>query len=781
MDDIRCVGDTNKTSFLLFDSGEVKRTLNINNLFINGSVSNGAFIKIYGKTNEFHINNSELHNVKSYGSVIENLSKSSVGSISNLIFKDNINLNKLECGNIYFSNNLSISIENSLFNKNKCYGRGGAIAVNGGALYLSDNSDNNYDNNNNNNDNNIGENKNIEIFFENNIFKENYANNFGGAFYSNNSKFYLISAKNNSFINNKAGVMGGGIYFNNFTEKNLQNSIFKNNAVSHLIDDYNSKPSYFLLTSMLNNVTTKINSGDYFPLTFTLYNDFDNIITDINKYFNMITLKLEIIDKNHFLNNRYNVSEYYYIIGNIGTFVNGICELNNLQIFANPNEYVLIPKIENYDDDIKYKSDNIMVSINDCKEDQIKMINEKNKIQYCEDARCNENCPVDISARCIPFKNGEINDINKNLCECLSGWEGEICIPNYFIEKSEKFNIVNSLSIESLSSINSDLNISGFSINTTFRRMYSVNKNNKNNKCSNNDLENTLNNKINNTLNESCSKINTDNLFKISKNNINENRYSNTLDNGNNFGKKNSIEKFNKIEDSSKIESSISNFENFENIYIKNEIKKKSNKEIQKIQSNNGLWYYKCDLEKISLVYNSLELILIILIISKGKSVITYECIFKISKYIFYSSILMVVLGPTANIIAYVFLNNQRYGQVFFEVMLNLICFCIIYVLFSWDKVYYVFLKQGNISQNYFKVHKYKKCLIHETTSCECELELSYDDIDIITKKFIKFYKYCSTIFVIRNGKMSYITMKSKTCIIQQQQDTIKSKINIQE
>jgi len=181
------------------------------------------------------------------------------------------------------------------------------IAKNGGALYLSDNG-------------NSSNRRNMDIIFENNVFKDNYASDFGGAFYSDYSKFYMATAKNNSFINNKAGAMGGGIYFNNFIDKNLQNSIFKDNLVGYLTDDYSAKPAYVLLNTKLNSETSKVNSRDYFPLIFTLYNDFDNVVTDVNKYFNMITLRLEIKEKNS------DYEEYngnYYITGNIGTFING--------------------------------------------------------------------------------------------------------------------------------------------------------------------------------------------------------------------------------------------------------------------------------------------------------------------------------------------------------------------------------------------------------------------------------------------------------------------------
>ena len=67
-------------------------------------------------------------------------------------------------------------------------------------------------------------------------------------------------------------------------------------------------------------------------------------------------------------------------------------------------------------------------------------------------------------------------------------------------------------------------------------------------------------------------------------------------------------------------------------------------------QSDNGKWYYKCDLETSDIIYDSVELLFLILIILKGKIIHSYECIFKCTKYITYSSIIGIVLGPLVNV-----------------------------------------------------------------------------------------------------------------------------------
>jgi len=75
VENIQCVGDIDKTSFLLFDSGEVFKTINIKNLLVENSVSNGPFIIFKGEKININIKDSQLHNIKSYGSIMKNYSK----------------------------------------------------------------------------------------------------------------------------------------------------------------------------------------------------------------------------------------------------------------------------------------------------------------------------------------------------------------------------------------------------------------------------------------------------------------------------------------------------------------------------------------------------------------------------------------------------------------------------------------------------------------------------------------------------------------------------------
>jgi len=74
--------------------------------------------------------------------------------------------------------------------------------------------------------------------------------------------------------------------------------------------------------------------------------------------------------------------------------------------------------------------------------------------------------------------------------------------------------------------------------------------------------------------------------------------------------------------------------------------------------------------------------------------------------------------------------------------------------------------KEGNDSTKYFKITVYKKCLMHNSFTCGCRLEVSNENNQKIIEKYIKFYKYCSLMIVYRDGKLKYVNSKSKLSIL---------------
>ncbi|OUM69523.1 hypothetical protein PIROE2DRAFT_2621 [Piromyces sp. E2] len=444
---ITCIDET---SFMIVDSGELHHSIILKNMKIENSMSNSSFIKFLGNKNDIHIKNSTIENVISYGPVVEDLSYDSFVTVSNFNFCNNINNNKFECGGLHFNKKLKISILDSNFKNNNSKSSGGAVcfnditdlnlyinssyfygnnAIQGGALYIMDKINNSGEEN--------------YINFENNIFEKNTAENFGGALYLELNNKYKTNSNNNTIIYNKAGIMGGGIYFSEFIDKdmfNMNDFTFVNNTSNSYIDDYTSKPTYILLKTKLNSNTVNITTGDYFPLLFGLYDEFDKPFIDITKYYSSLTLKvtlepkynISVEEKESYVNEIKKNSEYN-LLGNIGLFINGMCELKNFQIFANPNTYVLKFKMENYNSHIKFKFNDIEIIVNTCNDNQVKMY-DSNGVLYCENAKCKSDCPVDKSAKCIPYYKENINLRDRNNCICLDGWEGENCQNRIYID-----------------------------------------------------------------------------------------------------------------------------------------------------------------------------------------------------------------------------------------------------------------------------------------------------------------------------------------------------------
>jgi len=358
---------------------------------------------------------------------------------------------------------MKLNLESNTFRNNK--------AINGGALYLSNDLNPNKNRNQKKNEEEK-EKQNIEkLILNNNVFVGNSAEKFGGAIYANYNKLYLATSTNNIVRFNTAKIMGGGIYVPHSIKTNLFPIVegewtINNNTVYASPDNYSSKPAFLiLLNSAIPKSEMNITSGEFFPLTFLLQDEFNKTVTDITRYYSSLLLKLTLIKKsrdnddttgdnnnnNSYMDNKRkrpqpwgNNNKYYdeekkedendkdndkfYVTGNIGTFFNGRCELNKLRIYANPGTYAFLLQVENYNDGLLLSDFNhTEINISQCKRDQIKM-NYNPYITYCETPLCRLDCPVGKSALCKPDENSHgLNDREKNHCICLSGWEGDNC------------------------------------------------------------------------------------------------------------------------------------------------------------------------------------------------------------------------------------------------------------------------------------------------------------------------------------------------------------------
>jgi len=71
------------------------------------------------------------------------------------------------------------------------------------------------------------------------------------------------------------------------------------------------------------------------------------------------------------------------------------------------------------------------------------------------------------------------------------------------------------------------------------------------------------------------------------------------------------------------------------------------------IKNKNNEWSFKCDLNEMDFIFNSLEFISFIKIAIMGNRILEFSNIFKITKYITYSIQFAVIFGPLANVIYY--------------------------------------------------------------------------------------------------------------------------------
>lgn len=73
-------------------------------------------------------------------------------------------------------------------------------------------------------------------------------------------------------------------------------------------------------------------------------------------------------------------------------------------------------------------------------------------------------------------------------------------------------------------------------------------------------------------------------------------------------------------------------------------------------------------------------------------------------------------------------------------------CYFIIFILFSWDKIFYIFKKDGNNSNNYFIYKRHELCSKHNSNSCGCRYNISKENLNIYSDKYIRLYNECQKI-----------------------------------
>jgi len=104
-----------------------------------------------------------------------------------------------------------------------------------------------------------------------------------------------------------------------------------------------------------------------------------------------------------------------------------------------------------------------------------------------------------------------------------------------------------------------------------------------------------------------------------------------------------------------------------------------------------------------------------------------------------------------------VYKTGYKYNN--FNLTFNGICYLLIFILYTWDKFYYIINNKGNKSTYYFNSKIQKECSIHKSYACKCN-RINFNEEMI--ENYINFYKYCSKIVTISNGRIKFVGKKSK-------------------
>ncbi|ORX56018.1 hypothetical protein BCR36DRAFT_346535 [Piromyces finnis] len=820
-EDLSNIGDMGDASCFYFNSGEDEKNLNFKNIYIKDGRSNGPFFKIQGYNNLVNIKNTIFSNITSYGSIINNTSKKSKVVIDDLNFNNNKNLNKLECGTIHFENSLELLIYNSTFENNSSRKNGGSIcftnsdievlsinstqyilnkAENGGAIYF---------------DSVIKENSIKPIIQLVNVtFNNNTANNCGGAIFSNNSKLYYTDIESISFKNNIAEVAGGAIYVPDHVDKkvfDISKCIFNNNKGMTYGNDYSTEVSYIKL-NITDNII--IRSGDYIPLSFSLYDEYNKYIDAKYNAFSDISIRAYLSKKS--INSK---DSKYLLNGNICSFYNSICDLSQLRVFANNDSYFLKFEIENHNSNKVFDIANVNVTVINCDEYQIQSL--KNGINVCEDPICDEKCNRQHST-CIPkYKNITINSVENNICRCNDGYNGNYCDDKILFNsrKIKKiiyitfgslffcilintiFLIVNkekrvvfetgyfkhiffSIGIVMILFSSTFLGYMNYGSCVLFFILYhngflitycvvlihlqlnlALGTNPKeirviNNKSDENYDKSTVTSLLQNKNKGFYDKSISINDLPENMRNYSEKKvhFSIQAENINTL--------FNNIRTINILYSKIYIFYILFAIFmiiiisvlgIKDKKLKEEGKE-NLILDGSKTFIYECPLDQYNIVLGFIEFLLFIPLISKLKKVLTYECIFKLVRNLGAVIIVWVTIGPFLNFVSNLVLQYNNKSKILLIASGNVICYTPLYCLYMYNIIYTIIKKQWDNTRYYFIYPSKDFCFEHKIYYCNCNYDSTPIEIESSIDSYLMDYNYCSKFFEISNGKIKFVS-----------------------
>ncbi|ORX53830.1 hypothetical protein BCR36DRAFT_368851 [Piromyces finnis] len=116
-----------------------------------------------------------------------------------------------------------------------------------------------------------------------------------GVIYSKYKNLHSLIASNTKFINNYAGVAGGALFSPNYPQYYLfdyNNCEFMDNKAESHGNDYATNPSLIKLLNDDKYHDYKMKSGSYLPISFLIYDSYENIIHDHYHYYSDIYIKV---------------------------------------------------------------------------------------------------------------------------------------------------------------------------------------------------------------------------------------------------------------------------------------------------------------------------------------------------------------------------------------------------------------------------------------------------------------------------------------------------------
>ncbi|KAL6596849.1 hypothetical protein U3516DRAFT_565114 [Neocallimastix sp. 'constans'] len=186
-------------------------------------------------------------------------------------------------------------------------------------------------------------------------------------------------------------------------------------------------------------------------------------------------------------------------------------------------------------------------------------------------------------------------------------------------------------------------------------------------------------------------------------------------------------------------------------IFLKNILSYK-NEISNLIQDDSQNWRFNCNFENSDLILNLLYSVIFTFITFIGNAILKYDCIFVFIQYIIYSSIISAISSALIGVSSYIIFRNNYITKIFYELTINTIAYITLFLLLSWDKIYYIIKKKGNDPTVYFIYKRHELCLTHNSNRCGCKLTISKELLLNNIEQYINIYKKSSK-FVLKEDK----------------------------